>query len=373
MNVLHLFSESKLTGPARLIIDLCENLGFTSQLNLSSRLNDQLSSEINKRNIRTLQELELNKRKFISIFADAKKLSETSRRNQIQIVHCHHTHDLVVCLVAKLLNNLKTKIIFTSYHKKALKGPFIWRLAFSLIDYYITYSKNKLSLERKFHGIKNHRSAVILPGMTTPIAPATSDRTNFGFNKKDFIGVIIMRVQKYRKFDTVINAVKLLKEKIPNLKIFLLGRGTKIDELAKIPISENNLSDNITALGYRPDYLDYLKISDFFIYTSPGSDGTCRALREAMFLGKPSIVFNTGFTQDICGDSNTVILIKPNHNSLATAIYSLYKDRDLADLIGANSKSFAEENYNINNQSSKFKEIYCHVKSTRRNDKSRIA
>ena len=57
------------------------------------------------------------------------------------------------------------------------------------------------------------------------------------------------------------------------------------------PTRKMGLDDVVVHTGYRTkDYVDVVSCMDFNIFLVPGSDGSCRAVREVMAMGNSIIL-----------------------------------------------------------------------------------
>lgn len=363
--VLHLFTEHKLTGPSRLVVDLCKRLSAPFMVNVSGVRESRLMSELRAHNAPVIEKLRLDKGSPVSWLSDARRLARLVLEEKIGLVHCHHTHDLFISAAARYLFGMKAKIVFSSYHRSPLKNPITRYFIREAVSAYITYSKKKLEDEIRYMGLRRGACHVAMPGMISPSSACCGvTKALLGFSEGDFLGVIVMRVQKHRRLDVVVRAVKEVVSRIPNLKIALLGRGTRLRELAHEPVRRNGLESVIRVFGYKEDYLDYLRVSDFFIYTSPGSDGTSRALREAMFLGKPSIVFDLYYVRDICDSPRSSILVNPEPPALASALVAMHRNKELRESMGRSAADFAAENFDIGKYCRYIEGIYSKLLSS---------
>src|SRR5690606_29367493 len=86
-----------------------------------------------------------------------------------------------------------------------------------------------------------------------------------------------------------------------------------------------------------------------FVFLVPGSDGTCRALREAMSLGLPIVATPRGMLPDLLGehpllpDSGPAGWIRPEKaDAIADAPIALHDDPALCDRYGAAARRRVE-------------------------------
>ena len=143
------------------------------------------------------------------------------------------------------------------------------------------------------------------------------------------VGGIVARVQKHRNFSLLLDAIEQVVNVIPDFKFLIVGRGTHIDTVARQPVSRRGLDKNVIFTGYRKDdYRDVLNLFDYKIFLVPGSDGSCRAVREALACGKPVIAARKGILPELIRDCETGFLIDDKPADLARAMITMIKEGD---------------------------------------------
>jgi glycosyltransferase involved in cell wall biosynthesis len=149
----------------------------------------------------------------------------------------------------------------------------------------------------------------------------------FGVRADEPVAGIVARVQKHRKFDLLLNAVERVVKEIPHFKFLIVGRGTHIDTLARQPVKQRELEKNVIFTGYRQDdYRDVLNLLDFKVFLTPGSDGSCRAVREALACGKPVVAFRTGILPELIKDKKTGILVNDRTADLVRGMLTMARE-----------------------------------------------
>jgi glycosyltransferase involved in cell wall biosynthesis len=155
-------------------------------------------------------------------------------------------------------------------------------------------------------------------------------RAAYGLSKDDFVVGIVARMQKHRRFEIFFDALAKAAEEIPNLKVLLVGRGTWMDEVAVKPAARRELSGKAIFTGYRrgAEYVATLACMSVKVYLTPGSDGSCRAAREATAMGVPIVAAKRGHLVDLVEDGVTGVLVDDDPDQLAAALVRLAKNTD---------------------------------------------
>lgn len=121
-------------------------------------------------------------------------------------------------------------------------------------------------------------------------------KSKLGFQKEDKVLLQVGRFADQKNQITSIKALELLNEKIPNLKLVLLGEGKNMT-YCKNYVSKANLNDRIIFKGNVSNVKEYLNIADLFLMPSD-FEGHPIALIEAMMLNLKSVVYRAPGIQD---------------------------------------------------------------------------
>ncbi|HLQ38772.1 MAG TPA: glycosyltransferase, partial [Planctomycetota bacterium] len=142
--------------------------------------------------------------------------------------------------------------------------------------------------------------------VTEPRSGAGPDlRARWGLDAGHRLVGITARVQPQRRFDLLWQVARRVCAALPAVRFVLLGRGNERDTrtLVTEPIAALGLQQQVVLPGYlrEPDYSAALRALDVFLFLVPGSDGTCRAVREAMATGLPVVATQRGMLPELLG------------------------------------------------------------------------
>ncbi len=170
-------------------------------------------------------------------------------------------------------------------------------------------------------------------------------RARLGLGDDDLAIGITARIQPHRRFDLLWEIARRVAAREPRARFVLLGRGNTEDteRLVHEPLRRLGIADRVILPGYlyEPDYTRALRALDLFLFLVPGSDGTCRAVREAMSLALPVVATRRGFLPELLDPHPDLIELGPagltideDADAGAEAIASLCADPELRRSLG---------------------------------------
>ena len=137
---------------------------------------------------------------------------------------------------------------------------------------------------------------------------------------------LVARLQPHRRVDLILEALVRARTETPDLRLLVVGRGTRAREVLELPMQRLGLEAAVVRAGYLrgDEYLDVLAQMGALVYLVPGSDGSCRAALEAMSLGIPAIASGRGALPGLLGD--TALYCAERADELAAAFVSVARD-----------------------------------------------
>jgi glycosyltransferase involved in cell wall biosynthesis len=366
MKVLHLYSNYKWTGPAELAVSLALGLKrLDAEVVFAAGRDSKGKSLVAERcagkGLKCLGGLKLGKhRRLLSDRSDSARLAEIIDREEFDVVHSHLDNDHRIALRALKKAKHKPKLVRSVYG-----GAPPVRLPGGA-DAVIVISKSVgrwLTEQRRPEPL----SVFLADGAvdTDRFAPRPKDRATasaFGIRPNDIVVGIVARMQGHRRFDVLLEAFARAAISEPGLKLLVIGRGTHADKVARRPARELRIADRVIFAGYRSD--DYVSVAnciDFKVFLVPGSDGSCRAVRECMSLGKPVIAADRGMLAEIVDHEKNGLVINDTVENLRAAILRLAADRRLRTRLGRAAAEKAEKFFNLKRQASDVMAIYLNL------------
>ena len=346
-NVLHLYSNHKWTGPADHALNLVSWLqsrdGLKTTLACSGRRvsQNQLRARALQRGLSVMPGLFLNKHLSWTLLADIRALRKIIVRHRIDLIHTHQDNDTLTAVLA----GFGPRTVATCYDGEPvplnLRRRFFFRRTAKILT---ASSRVQAYLGELFPGkwIEQVDIPVDLDCFR-PRARSEELMAEFGLAAGRPVAGIVARVQQHRNFSLLLEALALVVKQIPDFKLLIVGRGTHIDAVARHPVKQMGLENNVVFTGYRQDdYPQVINLFDYKIFLHPGSDGACRAAREALACGKPVIATRKGILPELIRDGQTGMLIGQRPADLARAMITMAIEKNFRLACSRNARQYAQ-------------------------------
>ncbi len=365
MKCLHLFSDWKWTGPAEPVVSLCENLaaeGIDVSLAFRKAPEDfkerTVGKEAHKQGVRGYEALRLNRYFSIRDWAfDVRAIGRYAADHKVDIVHAHLTHDHVLAALG-LTGKKKCLLVRTDHKRDGLGAGYAMKTLLSRTDGLVSYARTIQQHDILAFDFPEERTAVLSPGVRVPPATRQDLRTELGIAADEKVIGVIGRLKPDRGYDVILRAFKMLRERTRGVKLVIVGRSSQIEESIRKPVSALGLQDDVILAGYRlNDYFPMIATFDLFVMIRAGSDGTARALREVMAMGKPAIVSDRGMLPELVHDGTNGYVIADDRQ-LAERMEQVLTDDALRTALGDAARRCAVEEWDYRSQARRMVEFY---------------
>ena len=264
------------------------------------------------------------------------KLEELQRINDYDIVHVHTPIAAIYGRLLKL-NFPSLRIIYTAHGYHFLKGgsKLGWILYYPIEKIMAKFTDVTININKEDYEITKEKlkpkKCYLLNGVGLDLdkykklssKEIQEKRKEFGLKDKDFVVLMIAEINKNKNHIQLINAMDILKDKYPNIKVLCIADGTLKESLEK-QIILRNLQNNIFMLGYRLDVNKFINISDIGILLSR-REGLPRNIMEFMACGRKVIATDIRGCRDlICDETIGTLVNVDDYESTAKAIEKYY-------------------------------------------------
>ncbi|SFG22413.1 Glycosyltransferase involved in cell wall bisynthesis [Desulfotomaculum arcticum] len=243
--------------------------------------------------------------------------------------------------------------------KSIIPERFLFKYVYNLSYQVVTISQ-AVSQQFNTYNYNNNKKIVVVPNaidFDTSFNRGANVNIN-GIEKGDWVVVVIGSLRRRKAQDIAIRAIAMIKDKMPNIKLLLIGSGdnkykTYLQQLAK----SMGLSDSIVFAGYRNDVPNILPICKVLLMPSL-EEPFGRVIIEAMAVGLPVIASNSGGPREIIKNGITGFLVSPgNHAEIAQKILLISKSEDFRKKIGEQGMKEVEDKYLAKNYAGRIENI----------------
>ena len=366
MRCLHLLSDWKWTGPAEPVVSLCSHLaaeGADVRLAFRKAPADfkerTIEKEVARRGVPASDTFRLNRYFSLSDWLfDLRAIRTYAARNRIDILHCHLTHDHALAGASLLGQGQRPLLVRTDHKRDGLSPGFFMKRLLGRSDGLVTYSTRIRDLDTARFSFPADRIAVLPPGVVPHSGPTEDLRKDLGLARTDRVVGVIGRLKPDRGYDVILKGFKRLVARMDGVKLVIVGRSSQIGESVKKPLAALGIEKNVVLAGYRTDdYFSMISTFDIFVMMRAGSDGTARALREVMAMGKPALVSDRGMLPELVEDGVDGF-VAPDEQALAEAMERLLADEALRARLGEAARRKALEKWDYKTQARRLMEFY---------------
>ncbi len=134
----------------------------------------------------------------------------------------------------------------------------------------------------------------------------------YGLSPEQPVILTVTRLQQYKGYDQILNALPQIRQQIPNVHYILAGKGSEQTRIEAL-ISHLGLEDCVTLAGYIPKHelQDHYNLCDVFAMPSKG-EGFGIVYLEALACGKPVLAGNKDGAVDPLGHGELGCLVDPD-------------------------------------------------------------
>ena len=183
-------------------------------------------------------------------------------------------------------------------------------------------------------------------------------RKNLGYNQEDFIITVVAELNKNKNQIMLIRNAAKIKQKIPTLKILLIGKESL--PIVRNFVTSNNLKNFIQFLGYRND-VDKLTMISNIAFSASLREGLPINIIEAMACGIPVICSDNRGHRSLIKNNETGFIFNPkNDNEMIDYILNIYNNPSLSNKIKTNCVNEAQK-YSVEKAIDSMSKIYMEL------------
>ncbi len=279
-------------------------------------------------------------------FTGLRELKKLLGNEKVDVIHCHGARgNLMGTLIRRHLKAPIISTVHSDYRRDYLGRPAARlfygttnTVALRKVDYYIAVADPmaELLIDRNFPAdrIYTMYNGIDFKGIADCV-PREEFLRSLGleYQEGDIVAGIAARLTPVKDYPTLLKAVKLAAEKVPNLKLVAAGDGEDRDALEQLT-KELGIADRVCFAGWVKDTDSFFNAIDINLLTSV-SEGFPYVLPEGARMHRATIASNVGGVPVIINDGRTGLLFEPgNVSQLAEHLVTLAKDEALRKRLG---------------------------------------
>ena len=175
-----------------------------------------------------------------------------------------------------------------------------------------------------------------------------------------FILLAAGRLVEWKGHHFAIKAMPLIKKKIPNAKLVIVGEG-EFEKALKEEAKKLNLNGSIEFAGKLPKekVRNFLSQADVFLQPSIAMEAMPLSLLEAQGAGMACIASNLGGNKEIISNGVNGFLVAPqNEKAIAEKVIQLHSDKKLKKRLETNARNNALKKFDLEKNIQKFIELF---------------
>lgn len=285
------------------------------------------------------------------------------KQRNIDVLHCHQYTPYFYGVLSALWTD--TRVIFTEHgrffpDRHNIKRRWINPLLALATDNITAISRSTADAVAEYEYIPRNKIQIIYNGIK-PIEVDDATRDDLLKELKllpDFryIGTV-SRLEPIKNQTMMINAFHSVKQKIPDLRLILIGDGAKMHDLKQL--AENlDLKDDVIFTGFIDNPQKYISLFEIFLLSS-FSEGTSMTLLEAMSLSKPCVVTGVGGNAEVIAHQKNGLVVPDNDaEKFSQAILSLLEDENKMHAYGKAGKEIFNKTFLAQKMVSDYQTMY---------------
>jgi len=287
------------------------------------------------------------------------------KRQQIDIVHMNNAPYLADWVIACKILGIKCIA--------HLRGNWV---ADPINKYFVRHYDSIIAMSNwvtdfmRAQGVPTDNFIVIYDGIDMKMVSSEKITMLGGIETSELIGTqrtigVVGNIIHWKGQHVLIEAMKLLKPSIPDLRCFIVGDTPSIDEdqkyfkMLKGKVEKYGLDENVIFTGFIRDIYAVVNCFDILVHTSTEPEPFGRVILEGMILEKPVIATAHGGPLEIIENGVSGFLVRPNNpDELAENIRHLLSNPELMNIVGKEAKKRVTELFDMEQTAKKIEALY---------------
>src|SRR4051812_45119476 len=276
------------------------------------------------------------------------------REHPVDLIHTHYRRGTLLARRLQNLGSSKIPILYT-VHLSHISLKFPHNLFTDFGDHsHVASPEAREWLLNDAH-VPDERISLVPHGVDVDRFAVADDATkraareSFGLSANDRVAAYVGRLDQFhpKHVEWLVELVYVAREKIPNLKLLLVGEGPH-EPFLRQQIAELNLADRVILTGHR-DPLPAYQAADALLLPS-AREGFSLVCAEAMSVGVPCLRTRTSGTRSLIIENVTGRSVPVDHDEFLSAAVEFLSDRDALIGMGRAAAAHIRQNFRFDQQ-----------------------
>ncbi len=293
---------------------------------------------------------ELPRRSRLLPLLAARRLARLIEREQIDVMHMHWGHDLLLAALAKRWAKRPVKLVYTRQMAltRAKRDPY-HRFLYRQIDLYLTITDKLAQQARDYLPLAPDTVQRLYYGVTAPEPVSAEQRRELrralGIPEETFAVGLVGRMEEQKGQHLLVDAVRSLRDEGCSVHASIIGPSMDAGYLEQLRqrVTAAKLEESVQLHGPHKSPMDIMPAFDAVVLTTR-METFGLVLAEAMRCGVAVLGTDAGGVPEIIEDGVSGLLFPPEDAAaLAARLKRLIEDRALCGRIAAAGKARADD------------------------------
>ena len=307
-------------------------------------------------------------------FQKASQFARLLKENRIDVLHSHMSFSSrfasPIGWFCRVPIVLETPHVAENWRKGWLTSSYLPdRIFGKFVDYFIAVSEanGRYLIDKK--GLPEKKVVVVRNGCDlTRFKAASGDRSalrrKFGYSDGDPILIVPARLEPQKGHSVLIEAVPMIYQQFPNLKVLCLGEGSLRSELERT-VAKKGLQSIVHFLGFQAEIRDWFALGDLTVLSS-FYEGLPLVAIESLAASRAVVATHVDGTPEVVVNNLSGLTVPPGQPApLAEAICSLLKQPALIEHFGTAGRKLVETEFSQTRQVERTADLYLRARTRR--------
>ncbi len=278
-----------------------------------------------------------------------------------------HANNEPLCNRAALLVGKLLKIPTVCHVRGNQDGTSLMKWAYSLPTHFTPVSQWVSSAIQSKLNVPENKITVIYDGLELdgldPDTDGTLFRKQYNLTDKDFAVGLVGLLIPWKGQEIFLDAARALKDKIPNLKMLIVGGipddCVPYEKMLKERVKNEGLESTIIFTGHVTDMPAAYNGLDVVVSASTSPEPLGTVVIESMALGRPLIGPDHGGAAEMMDHEKTGLLFKAKSSeSLAEAIGNFHQSKEKREQLGQAAREHALRTFAVETHVTQMQAVY---------------